>query len=113
MRLKIDEKTYFELITQSLYLQALEAGGVDNWTWYSTAIQDFIQMAIDEDPHMEEYFRLLGKITEDGLLDDIDIECLAQYYLDIAKENQNLENVEGIIEYCSERSKWEEENAST
>lgn len=94
MRLKIDEKTYFELVTQSLYLQALEAEGVDNWTWYSTAIQDFIQMAIDEDPYMKEYFKSLGKITEDGLLDDIDIECLAQYYLDIVKENQSLENIE-------------------
>jgi hypothetical protein len=49
-------------------------------------------MAIDEDPHMEEYFKLLGKITEDGLLDDIDIECLAQYYLDMIKENQEEEN---------------------
>ena len=92
MRLKIDEKTYFELITQSLYLQALEGGGVDNWTWYSTAIQDFIQVIIDEDAYMEEYFKSLGKITEDGMLDDLDIEDLAKYYLDIIKEQQEKEN---------------------
>ncbi len=50
-------------------------------------------MAIDEDPHMEEYFRHLGKITEDGSFEDINIECLAQYYLDIIKENWEEERM--------------------
>jgi len=42
MKIKIDEREYLELIEQSIYLQALEAEGVDNWTWYSTAIQNYI-----------------------------------------------------------------------
>lgn len=92
MKIKIDERDYLELLTQSLYLQALEGGGVDNWTWYSTAIQDFIQIVIDEDAYMEGYFKSLGKITEDGILDGLDIEDLAKYYLDIIKEQQEEEN---------------------
>ena len=92
MKIKIDERDYLELLTQSLYLQALEGGGVDNWTWYNVAIQDFIQIIIDEDAYMEGYFKSLGKITEDGILDDLNIEDLAKYYLDIIKEQQEEEN---------------------
>lgn len=94
MKIEIDERDYLELLTQSLYLQALDGGGVDNWTWYSTSIQDFIQTVIDEDAYMEEHFKALGKITEDGVLDDLDIEDLAKYYLDIIKEQQELIHAE-------------------
>ena len=92
MKIELDEYNYLELLTQSLYLQALESEGVDNWVWYSTAIQNFIQMVINEDTYMEEYFKSLGKITKDGILDDLDIEDLAKYYLDVIKEQQEEEN---------------------
>lgn len=32
-------------MTDSLTLQALECGGVDNWSWYSVSIADFIEAA--------------------------------------------------------------------
>lgn len=90
MKIEIDERDYLELLTQSLYLQALEGGGVDNWSWYSISIQDFIQTVVDEDVYMEEHFKALGKITEDGTLDGLDIKDLAKYYVDIIKEQQEL-----------------------
>lgn len=91
MKIKIDEREYYELVEQSIYLQALEAEGVDNWTWYSTAIQNYIQILVDQDLYLEEYLKTIGKITEDGLLDDVDIKDIARYYVDILKENQEEE----------------------
>ncbi len=32
-------------MTDSLTLQALECGGVDNWSWHSASIADFINAA--------------------------------------------------------------------
>lgn len=32
-------------MTDSLTLQALECGGVDNWSWHSASIADFISAA--------------------------------------------------------------------
>ncbi len=34
-----------DLLYDSLTLQALECGGVDNWDWYGASIADFIKMA--------------------------------------------------------------------
>lgn len=91
MTVKIDEREYLELVEQSIYLQALEAEGVDNWTWYSTAIQNYIQILIDQDLYLEDYLKAIGKIDESGLLDNIDIKDIAHYYVDTLKENQEEE----------------------
>lgn len=34
-----------DLLYDSLTLQALECGGVDNWAWHGASIADFIEMA--------------------------------------------------------------------
>lgn len=34
-----------DLLYDSLKLQALECGGVDNWSWYGDSIRDFIDAA--------------------------------------------------------------------
>lgn len=34
-----------ELLCDSLTLQALDCGGVDNWDWYGASITDFIKAA--------------------------------------------------------------------
>lgn len=34
-----------DLLCDSLKLQALECGGVDNWSWYGESIGDFINAA--------------------------------------------------------------------
>ena len=91
MKNKIDEREYLELIEQSIYLQALEAEGVDNWTWYSTAIQNYIQILVDQDSYLEDYLKAIGKIDENGLLDDVNIKDIAHYYVDTLKENQEEE----------------------
>jgi len=91
MTVKIDEREYLELVEQSIYLQALEAEGVDNWTWYSTAIQNYIQILIDQDLYLEDYLKAIGKIDESGLLDNVDIKDIAHYYVDTLKENQEEE----------------------
>ena len=53
-RYVIEEKMLLKLIIAYFKLNALEAGGVDNWSWYGTSfhetVQDFYpeQLSIDE-----------------------------------------------------------------
>lgn len=51
----VDEKTLLDLLESSLRLQALEAGGVDNWMWYGDSIDDFCQQASIEMGHLDEF----------------------------------------------------------
>ena len=43
----ITESEYNTLLKASWKLQALEAGGVDNWSWYSESLEDYWKF-IDE-----------------------------------------------------------------
>lgn len=51
----ITKKEYDRLISDSFALQCLEAGGVDNWKWYSESLKDWRKKYDfdegDEDPH--------------------------------------------------------------
>lgn len=40
---KISEDELREFLYDSLKLAALENGGVDNWEWYGTSINDFLK----------------------------------------------------------------------
>lgn len=40
---KISEDKLRELIIADAILQALEAGGVDNWSWYSESKQEYLE----------------------------------------------------------------------
>ena len=42
MRILIEREKLISLISDSLKLQALESGGVDNWGWYSESLTDFL-----------------------------------------------------------------------
>ena len=42
---KISESELRELLRDSLLLQALDQGGVDNWDWYGASIKDFLASA--------------------------------------------------------------------
>ena len=39
----VPEKTLLLLIENSLRLNALESGGVDNWTWYGESCHDVLE----------------------------------------------------------------------
>jgi len=39
-KITISTETYNELVQDSRILAALEAGGVDNWEWYSESLRD-------------------------------------------------------------------------
>lgn len=54
-----------DLLYDSLKLQALECGGVDNWSWYGDSVRDFIDAA------KADY-----NIPEDD--DDFDISDMAE-----------------------------------
>ena len=42
MKILIERKKLISLISDSLKLQALENGGVDNWEWYGVSLTDFL-----------------------------------------------------------------------
>ena len=42
-------KIIFEYESQIKKLQALEAGGVDNWEWYSESLKDWFKEQDDEE----------------------------------------------------------------
>lgn len=43
------------LLRASYKLSCLEAGGVDNWTWYDEALSDYCDEDLDDDTLTEEY----------------------------------------------------------
>ena len=49
----VDEDKLISLLAASYKLQALESGGVDNWSWYSDACNDWLNevrpVDLDED----------------------------------------------------------------
>lgn len=53
-----------DLLYDSLKLQALECGGVDNWSWYGDSVRDFIDAA-----------KVDYNVPEDD--DDFDIDDMA------------------------------------
>ena len=54
----VPEKTLLLLIENSLRLNALESGGVDNWTWYGDSFNSFLSrynpgLDFDDDNFMD------------------------------------------------------------
>jgi hypothetical protein len=45
---RISEKELVELLAAYFKLQALEAGGVDNWIWYGESLHEEIRNFIEE-----------------------------------------------------------------
>lgn len=52
----ISKKELANLLRASIKLNCLEAGGVDNWTWYDEALSDYDYIDyIDDNTLTEEY----------------------------------------------------------
>lgn len=45
---KISEKELKSLLEDSMRLSALDAGGVDNWSWYGDSFHDYLDNFMDE-----------------------------------------------------------------
>lgn len=65
----VSEKRLKKLLAAELELQQLEAGGVDNWSYYGEGREEFLLEAID------------GRISEEELPEDIDYEYVAELNL--------------------------------
>lgn len=50
----ISKEELADLIRDSIKLSYLEAGGVDNWTWYDEALSDY-DSDLDDDILTEDY----------------------------------------------------------
>ena len=86
MKILVEKEVLRNLIEENLELTALECGGVDNWSWYSEAIRSFIKMELDNDEILKEHF------TAKGMIDDVTIRDLADYYVDCIIENEEEKN---------------------
>lgn len=65
----VSEKRLKKLLAAELEFQQLEAGGVDNWSWYGEGREEFLLEAID------------GRVPEEELPEDIDYEYVAELNL--------------------------------
>lgn len=74
----ISEKELKEMLYAVNSLQALEWGGVDNWSWYGESFSDYVEQYIEDNQLNEE------EIDEDFNMDDI-VELEIKRY----KEVQN------------------------
>ena len=61
MKMLVEREKLISLISDSLKLQALENGGVDNWGWYGESLTDFLDEE-DADSFDEIAERLCGLI---------------------------------------------------
>lgn len=51
----ISKEELADLIRDSIKLSYLEAGGVDNWTWYDEALTEYSEDDLDDDTLTNEY----------------------------------------------------------
>lgn len=45
---KISKSKLIRLLNAEMELEALQAGGVDNWTWYSESLHDYVKGYLEE-----------------------------------------------------------------
>lgn len=75
-----------ELISCQMKLAALEAGGVDNWSWYGESIGDFLERLPDEygQKFWEWVYNVKAKDeTAEDFVEDMSFEDFAQYEIDM------------------------------
>jgi len=51
----ISKEELADLIRDSIKLSYLEAGGVDNWTWYDEALTEYNEADLDNDILTDKY----------------------------------------------------------
>jgi hypothetical protein len=75
-----------ELISCQLKLAALEAGGVDNWTWYGESVGDFLGRLPDEYGMKFwewAYNEKSADETVEDFVDDMSFDDFARYEVDV------------------------------
>lgn len=75
-----------EFIACQMKLAALEAGGVDNWSWYGESIGDFLEHLPDEygQKFWEWVYNVKAKDeTAEDFVEDMSFEDFAQYEIDM------------------------------
>jgi len=65
-KVQIDAKRLAELEKAERKLSALEAGGVDNWEWYSEAMSQFFKEEEQEEVIQEMIENIMQIVNEDG-----------------------------------------------
>ena len=55
-RYVIEEKMLLKLITAYFKLKALEAGGVDNWSWYGDSLNNYLKKLMPKDLDEDDYW---------------------------------------------------------
>ena len=54
MTVKIEQRKFLDLLEAYFKLAALESGGVDNWEWYSEALNDEEDLSYNEIQDMSD-----------------------------------------------------------
>ena len=74
----ISEKELKEMLYAMYELQALEWGGVDNWSWYGESFSDYIRYYIEE-----------NKLNKDEINEDFGIGDIVELEIKGYEEVQN------------------------
>ena len=85
---EITEKRYLELVEAELELQALNSGGVDNWSWHGESQHDYLKFLREEGYPKEDIIKYCQE-------NDCDIEDLE--FSDFARIELLGENREEVL----------------
>lgn len=69
-KVQVDAKRLAELEKAERKLSALEAGGVDNWEWYSESMSEFFKEEEQEEIIDELIENIIQIVNEDGDFDE-------------------------------------------
>ena len=87
----ISKEEYASLLDNSYKLAALEAGGVDNWSWYDNSIDDFWKAVFEENKQeIMDYADLIGyEFENDGECDWEDLRFVKSYFIQKQVDDKN------------------------
>lgn len=74
----ISEKELKEMLYAVNSLQALEWGGVDNWSWYEESFSDYVEYYIED-----------NKLNKDEINEDFNIDDIVELEIKKYEEVQN------------------------
>ena len=74
----ISEKELKEMLYAVNSLQALECGGVDNWSWYEESFSDYVEYYIED-----------NKLNKDEINEDFNIDDIVELEIKKYEEVQN------------------------
>lgn len=100
--IKITEKRLRELEDAEAKLDALEAGGVDNWEWYSESLKEYFKE--------KEYEEFIGELIE-GISEIVAVEAYepAGNGAGYAIKEDGINQIESLIRDFYKKSRENEE----